>query len=35
MLGKVYHQEGLEQKAKAEFARSAELSGYHSSPETN
>ncbi len=34
LLGKVYHQEGQEAKAKAEFEESARLSGYHASPET-
>jgi Flp pilus assembly protein TadD len=35
MLGRVFHQEGQEEKAKSEFARSATLSGYHSTPATN
>jgi Tfp pilus assembly protein PilF len=34
LLGKVYHLEGQEQKAKAEFGLSATLSGYHSTPES-
>ena len=33
LLGKVYHQEGQEAKAKAEFVLSAQLSGYHATPE--
>jgi Tfp pilus assembly protein PilF len=33
LLGKVYHLEGKEEKAKAEFGLSATLSGYHSTPE--
>jgi len=34
LLGKVYHQEGQEAKAKSEFKLAANLSGYHSTPET-
>lgn len=34
LLGKVYHLEGQEVKAKLEFKVAAELSGYHSTPET-
>jgi tetratricopeptide (TPR) repeat protein len=33
LLGKVFHEEGQEQRAKAEFALSAELSGYKATPE--
>ena len=33
LLGKVYRQEGKEEKSKAEFALSSSLSGYHSTPE--
>jgi Flp pilus assembly protein TadD len=33
LLGKVYHQEGEEAKAKVEFGISAKLSGYHSTSE--
>ncbi len=33
LLGRVYRAEGEEEKAKAEFARSEELSGYRSTPE--
>lgn len=33
LLGKVYRLEGQEQNARAEFASSAKLSGYHSTPE--
>jgi Flp pilus assembly protein TadD len=35
LLGKVFHQEGQEAKAKAEFKLAAEQSGYRSTPETN
>ena len=35
MLGRVLHQEGQEQGAKLEFARSATLNGYHSTPMPN
>jgi Tfp pilus assembly protein PilF len=34
LLGKVYHLEGQELKAKSEFKVATELSGYHSTPET-
>jgi Flp pilus assembly protein TadD len=34
LLGKMYHQGGVEAKAKVEFALSASLSGYHATPET-
>lgn len=34
LLGKVYHLEGQEAKAKEEFGLSASLSGYHATPET-
>jgi len=33
LLGKVFHEEGQDQKARAEFGLSAALSGYHSTPE--
>jgi Flp pilus assembly protein TadD len=33
LLGKVFHEEGQEQKAHAEFALSAKLSGYKATPE--
>jgi len=35
LLGKVYHLEGQEAKAKSEFKLAADLSGYHSTPETD